>query len=517
LFGTDHLQQNHAGDEEEMRIRVVVRKRPMSKEEVTVAGDVDVIHPLDYGSFGKILVYHPRTRVDLTKEIETVPFAFDHVFDERSSNADIYQRSVRNLIPSLFEGQWASIFAYGQTGSGKTFTMMGSGMTGLQQNGSSNGKNDPSNFGLYYMAALDVFDSIQTPAFEDFLVGTSMFEIYGGKLFDLLNERAQVKCLEDSKGNVCFPGLSEHEVASADDLIALIEQGATNRSTGTTSRNADSSRSHAVLQLHLRKNDGRRRNDEFSRLSFIDLAGSERGADTSNSCRATRLEGAEINTSLLALKEVIRALATGDSLVHVPFRGSKLTQVLKQSFVGKNCRSVMIACISPNIGNCEQTLNTLRYADRVKERNPETGELAPAKPTNGPKSHHQSQSSQLSLDSSSHSNTSDVLDDLLATPKNEKGGLKDRLAAENLVATHKEAMAVMLSMVKDEMSLVKKADTDREGLDEYVRQVENFQDKQLGLIATIREQLLQYRLAKAGAWANANGPDSDDSFEDLRD
>lgn len=86
------------------------------------------------------------------------------------------------------------------------------------------------------------------------------------------------------------------------------------------------------------------------------------------------MEGAEINTSLLALKEVIRAMATGDAMTHVPFRGSRLTQVLKESFVGSNtAQSVMIACISPNIGNCEQTLNTLRYADRVKERNAETG------------------------------------------------------------------------------------------------------------------------------------------------
>ena len=114
------------------------------------------------------------------------------------------------------------------------------------------------------------------------------------------------------------------------------------------------------------------------RLTFIDLAGSERGADTANFSRATRLEGAEINTSLLALKEVIRARARGGSMVHVPFRGSKLTQVLKESFVGENNRSLMIACIAPDMDNCEQTLNTLRYADRVKERNPETGDL-PAK------------------------------------------------------------------------------------------------------------------------------------------
>ena len=123
----------------------------------------------------------------------------------------------------------------------------------------------------------------------------------------------------------------------------------------------------------MRKNVGKKQNVEHGRLTFIDLAGSERGADTYKASRTTRLEGAEINTSLLALKEVIRALATGDSMSHIPFRGSKLTQVLKQSFVGANSRTVMIACVAPDLRHCEHTLNTLRYADRVKERDAETG------------------------------------------------------------------------------------------------------------------------------------------------
>mmetsp|Transcript_17634 Transcript_17634/g.20303 ORF Transcript_17634/g.20303 Transcript_17634/m.20303 type:complete len:387 (+) Transcript_17634:636-1796(+) len=158
--------------------------------------------------------------------------------------------------------------------------------------------------------------------------------------------------------------------------MKVIEAGALNRSTGTTSANADSSRSHAVLQLSLRKNVGKRRNVEHGRLTFVDLAGSERGADTNKACKSTRLEGAEINTSLLALKEVIRALATGSTMQHIPFRGSKLTQVLKESFIGKNSATVMVACVAPNLNNCEHTINTLRYADRVKERNPDSGDPA---------------------------------------------------------------------------------------------------------------------------------------------
>ena len=98
-----------------------------------------------------------------------------------------------------------------------------------------------------------MFQYRQRQEYADIDIGVSLFEIYGGKLFDLLNNRSPVKCLEDRKGKVCFPGLTEHPVGSAEDLLSMIEEGALNRSVGTTSANADSSRSHAVLQLSLRK------------------------------------------------------------------------------------------------------------------------------------------------------------------------------------------------------------------------------------------------------------------------
>ncbi|MEQ2231092.1 Kinesin-like protein kif2a, partial [Ilyodon furcidens] len=132
------------------------------------------------------------------------------------------------------------------------------------------------------------------------------------------------------------------------------------RTSGQTSANAHSSRSHAVFQIILR-----RKGKMHGKFSLIDLAGNERGADTSSADRQTRLEGAEINKSLLALKECIRAL--GLNKPHTPFRASKLTQVLRDSFIGENSRTCMIATISPGMTSCENTLNTLRYANRVKE------------------------------------------------------------------------------------------------------------------------------------------------------
>ena len=113
LFYTDALDDGW--DDEEMRIRVLIRKRPKSSSE---SPDVDIIQPLDYHGYGRVLVYQPKTRVDLTKQVDTFPFAFDNVFGETSTNTEIYNRAVKNLIPGVFEGRWASCFAYGQTGSG---------------------------------------------------------------------------------------------------------------------------------------------------------------------------------------------------------------------------------------------------------------------------------------------------------------------------------------------------------------------------------------------------------------
>eukprot|EP00826_Nyctotherus_ovalis_P063256 TRINITY_DN9261_c0_g1_i1.p1 TRINITY_DN9261_c0_g1~~TRINITY_DN9261_c0_g1_i1.p1 ORF type:complete len:280 (-),score=68.17 TRINITY_DN9261_c0_g1_i1:199-1038(-) len=140
----------------------------------------------------------------------------------------------------------------------------------------------------------------------------------------------------------------------------VITFGLSSRTTGVTGANVDSSRSHAILQICMKDSQGRLQ----GKISFIDLAGSERAADTIDQDKQTRLDGAEINKSLLALKECIRALDQDKR--HTPFRGSKLTLVLKDSFVG-NCRTLMIANVSPTAGCSEHTLNTLRYADRVKE------------------------------------------------------------------------------------------------------------------------------------------------------
>ena len=154
--------------------------------------------------------------------------------------------------------------------------------------------------------------------------------------------------------------MSEKKVESVMELMEVISFGLSVRTTGVTGANVDSSRSHGILQISMRN----KKNRTIGKISFIDLAGSERGADTLDQDKQTRMDGAEINKSLLALKECIRALDQDKR--HTPFRGSKLTLVLKDSFIG-NCKTLMIANVSPSGSCCEHTLNTLRYADRVKE------------------------------------------------------------------------------------------------------------------------------------------------------
>jgi len=207
----------------------------------------------------------------------------------------------------------------------------------------------------------DMLDGSEQHAHTQVLV--SYFEIYGGRCQDLLNSRQRLNVREDGSGEVVVSDLMEVEAHNAEELKVIIETGNRNRTTHATESNDVSSRSHAICQIALRNTSVEKL---VGRLSLIDLAGSERGADTMSNNRQRRLEGAEINKSLLALKECIRALDTNSA--HVPYRASKLTLVLKDSFTRQSSRTVMIANVSPAASSADHTINTLRYADRIKER-----------------------------------------------------------------------------------------------------------------------------------------------------
>jgi len=341
------------------RLAVVVRKRPMNRREVQ-AQQQDVVMCRQ----NTAIVREPKLKVDLTRYVEEHSFLFDQSFDETVTNEQLYCACVRPIIDAVFNRAKCTCFAYGQTGSGKTFTMMGPPRR--QCEGIADADRTP---GIFLLASQDIFRCLNSKDYSHLGVYIAFYEIYCGKLFDLLNNRQILHARENAKSNVVIVGLQEHLVVNVQELMEVIEFGLSSRTTGVTAANVDSSRSHAILQISLKdsrskdETDGRLK--EHGKISFIDLAGSERGADTLDTDRQTRMDGAEINKSLLALKECIRAL--DQQLDHTPFRGSKLTQVLKDSFVGSNCRTVMIANVSPCSCAVEHSLNTLRYAYRVKE------------------------------------------------------------------------------------------------------------------------------------------------------
>ena len=324
------------------KIRVIVRKRPLSKRELSKCEN-DIV---EIRGTNEVIVKELKTKVDLTKYIEEHSFKFDMAFSESYTNDQIYLSSIRPMIESAFNQTKGTCFAYGQTGSGKTYTMIGN-------------KKMP---GMYLLASMDIFYYLNLSKYSGFSIWLSFYEIYCGKLYDLLNDRNTLTVREDGKQNICIVGLIEKNVLNLSQLMKLIEKGLFNRKVGETGANSDSSRSHGIIQIIIKDNN----NNDYGKISFIDLAGSERAADTRDTNKQTRFDGAEINKSLLALKECIRALDQDKK--HTPFRGSKLTLVLRDSFVG-NCKTLMIVNISP-AGNCsEQTLNTLRYADITKDLN----------------------------------------------------------------------------------------------------------------------------------------------------
>ena len=330
------------------KIRVVVRKRPANHREFA-QNDIDIITTEGKNT---IIVKELKNKVDLTKYIEEHKFTFDRAYGDNSSNQMIYNEMLKPMIEAAFNKTKITCFAFGQTGSGKTYTMLG--------NNHIKNDNGPQVPGLYLLSCIDIFNILKKKEYSNLELWVSFYEIYCNKLFDLLNNKNILQAREDGKGNICIVGLVEKHTKNIEELLDIIDFGLKSRTVGITGANLDSSRSHGILQMVIKTRD----REVYSKISFIDLAGSERAVDTIDTNKKTKIDGAEINKSLLALKECIRALDLEKR--HKPFRGSKLTLVLRDSFIG-NCLTMMIANISPCLSCSEHTLNTLRYADRVKE------------------------------------------------------------------------------------------------------------------------------------------------------
>lgn len=256
--------------------------------------------------------------------------------------------------------------AYGQTGSGKTFTMGSEAHDELDIADSS---------GLIPRFMDNIFTSLEhkkmvsdkdtenTNSLMDYKLQGSFLEVYGEDVHDLLDpKRKSLPLREDSNGGIVCNGLTQRAVQSAEQSLQVLHEGTHNRTTAATLMNLTSSRSHAVFTITLQQ--------EFSgsgvitsRFTFVDLAGSERMKKTGAQGERAR-EGIQINKGLLALGNVINALASEDK-PHVPYRQSKLTRLL-QDALGGNSQTLFLACVSPSDTNASETLSTLHYANRAR-------------------------------------------------------------------------------------------------------------------------------------------------------
>ncbi|XP_061586205.1 uncharacterized protein si:dkey-96l17.6 [Cololabis saira] len=350
------------------KIRVFCRIRPMNRSEAAQGGATVVAKLDDYS----INVATPRGSRE---------FQFDRVFSAEATQEDLFHDTNR-LIQSVIDGYNVCIFAYGQTGSGKTFTMVGD--------------KDQKNPGLMPRSFNTIFNVLQenSPKFY-FKVSAYMLELYNDRLQDLLvsqggeaqaqthlhGQAKRVEIKRNRKGVVFAQGAETKQASSAQELYALFQQACANRHISATKMNVESSRSHLIVGIMVESRNLTNGNVCTGKLSLVDLAGSERAAKTGAKDHQLK-EANSINKSLSALGDVISALSA--ELPHVPYRNSKLTQVMQDS-LGGNAKTLMIVNISPSECNLDETITSLIYATRVKaitnnaQRNVESKEIAQLK------------------------------------------------------------------------------------------------------------------------------------------
>lgn len=339
-------------DEAVIPVRVALRTRPMVKKEI------------DEGASNCLEFIKEANQVIISNNKS---FTFDYTFPPTTTQDEVYISAVKPLIARIFKGYNGTVLAYGQTGSGKTFTM------GSAHTVSKDGITDKS-CGVIPRVIKDIFDGIEERSNKfEFVVKVWYAEIYKEEVKDLLAYKSpqstnsqNLHIREYIDGSIKIEGITEVDVSSPESTLGLMEAGNNSRATGSTAMNKTSSRSHAIFTIVL-ESRSREHPDDYtvSKFNLVDLAGSERIKRTR--AEGDRLkEGIKINAGLLALGNVISALGEGKQGQYIPYRDSKLTRLLQNS-LGGNSMTVMIACASPAATNSEETLNTLRYADRARK------------------------------------------------------------------------------------------------------------------------------------------------------
>lgn len=350
---------NRQDKDKEVNVQVLLRCRPLSDDE-------------QRANVPKIITCNENKR-EVTvlqglanKQVDRV-FTFDKVFGPKAQQRSIYDQAISPIVCEMLEGFNCTVFAYGQTGTGKTYTMEG----GMRNKGGEL----PVEAGVIPRAVRQIFDTLEAQN-ADYSMKVTFLELYNEEITDLLapednskstedRQKKPISLMEDGKGSVVVRGLEEEAVYSANDIYNLLERGAARRRTADTLLNKRSSRSHSVftITVHIKeKAVGDEELIKCGKLNLVDLAGSE-NISRSGARELRAREAGEINKSLLTLGRVINTLV--EHSLHIPYRDSKLTRLLRDSLGGKT-KTCIIATISPSAQSLEETLSTLDYACRAK-------------------------------------------------------------------------------------------------------------------------------------------------------
>eukprot|EP01006_Ploeotia_vitrea_P023029 TRINITY_DN55479_c0_g1_i1.p1 TRINITY_DN55479_c0_g1~~TRINITY_DN55479_c0_g1_i1.p1 ORF type:complete len:762 (+),score=72.49 TRINITY_DN55479_c0_g1_i1:37-2322(+) len=344
-------------DKEEVKVRVALRIRPLSEKE-------------KHDNCAECLKVVGDGQVRIENSENEFPFTYDCVFDTNTTQKAVYTQGIQHMLDSFFAGYNVTVFAYGQTGTGKTYTM-----------GTGDSYDQP---GVIPRVADDVFGRIKNHRMEAlqrgedrvFTTKVQYLEIYKENFRDLLCPTTTGIKMQDGKGK-SGPTVTPLETPIVTDKNMLMEyllEGNTQRRTGDTKMNQLSSRSHSIFTLIMEQKvvnpDGSTSSEDtlVSKFHLVDLAGSERQKKTGAIGERFK-ESVNINAGLLALGNVISALADTqqkrDRNKHIPYRASKLTRILQDS-LGGNSHTLIIACVSPADNSFDETVSTLRYANRAR-------------------------------------------------------------------------------------------------------------------------------------------------------
>ena len=286
------------------------------------------------------------------RENHRIRFNFDRIFPPNSTQEELYNFGVKEIIDGVLDGYNGTVLAYGQTSSGKTYTMEGL-------------IDDESKMGVIPRMINHVFNFIRNNNDIEFIMKASMVELYQEKIRDLIDtKRVNLNIRETPSRVIYIENLSEYYVYCENDILNILKIGRENRAQASTKMNEHSSRSHSIFMITINQKNNKEGNAKTGKLYLVDLAGSEK--ITKTGATGTTLEEAKIiNKSLTSLGIVINRLTDGKSK-HIPYRDSKLTRVLQES-IGGNSKTCLIITCSPSVFNESETLSTLRFGERAKK------------------------------------------------------------------------------------------------------------------------------------------------------